>query len=176
MNEEWKDIDDYEGLYQISSLGRVKSTQYYNGTYERIMKPYIHKNGYLVVSLCKCKKKKIYLVHRLVAQAFLDNPDNYKEINHKNEVKMDNRVENLEWCNSKYNNNYGTRIKRAAEKTRNGKTSKKVYQYSLDNEFIAEYPSTREVERQTGYFRTAIGACCRGKAKTAYGYKWSYAS
>ena len=165
MNEVWKDIDGYEGLYQISSLGRVKSTQYHHGTYERILKPKKNKTGYLSVQLCKNGKIKYYYMHRLVAMAFLDNPYNYKEINHKNEVKTDNRVENLEWCDRKYNMNYGTIIE---------KTSKKVFQYTLDGEFIAEYPSTMEVHRQLGFAHTHISDCCNGRLKTAYGYIWSY--
>ena len=174
MMEEWKDIEGYEGLYQVSNCGRVKSTQYWNGTYERILTNNKDKNGYLSVALFKEGKRKWFFVHRLVAQAFLENPDNLNEVNHINENNTDNRAENLEYCSRKYNCNYGTRNQRIVEKTKNGKLSKTVYQYTLDSKFIAEYPSTQEVERQLGYSSSNIRTCCRGKQKTAYGYKWTY--
>lgn len=174
--EEWRNIDEYEGLYQVSNCGRVKSTQYYHGTYERIMKLNKRNDGYIGVQLWKNGKCKSYLVHRLVAQAFLNNPYNLTEVNHKDEDKSNNNVNNIEWCNRVYNNNYGTVKQRIAYKMTNGKLSKTVYQYTLDGEFIAEYPSTHEVERQTGFNNAYIGKCCLGKFKTAYGYIWKYAS
>ena len=180
MEEVWKDIEGYEN-YQVSNYGRVRSldrwvidkgsVRFIKGI---IKKPNTINGGYLQVPLWKNGKGKSYLVHRLVAEAFLDNPDNYKEINHKNEVKTDNRAENLEYCDRKYNVNYGTRNKVALEKLRNGKLSKKVYQYSLDGEFLAEYPSAHEVERQLGFAFQNISKCCLGKRKTAYGYVWKY--
>lgn len=174
--EEWRNIDEYEGLYQISNYGRVKSTQYHNGTYERILKPSKHTDGYPLVNFCKNRQKKWYLVHRLVAQAFIPNPNNLPCVNHKDECKTNNNVDNLEWCTRKYNSNYGTAIQRTVEKKINGKTSKKVYQYTLDGEFVSEYPSTHEVERQLGYANQNINRCCRGKRPTAYGYIWKYSS
>lgn len=168
--EIWKKINGY-GDYQVSSMGRFKSLKYGK---ERIMKLIKDSNGYLQVQLCKNGKVILYLVHRLVAQAFIDNPDNLPQVNHKNENKADNRVENLEWCDRKYNINYGTGRQRSAEKRLNGTQSKPVYQYSLDGEFVAEYPSTNEVERQLGYDQGYISKCCNGKCKTSYGYKWSF--
>lgn len=176
--EQWKDIKGYEGLYQVSNLGNVKSIEKLDSLgrlrKERILKPYMSPEGYLRLTLSKKDKQKKHLVHRLVAQAFLENPDNLSEVNHKNEDKSDNRVENLEFCDRRYNVNYGTGIQRKAEKQINGKCSKTVYQYTLNGEFVKEFPSTMEVERQLGYFQTNIGKCCLGKRKTAYGYKWSY--
>lgn len=169
--EQWKDIKNYEGLYQVSNLGRVKSLWYGK---ERILKPGMNNYGYLRVPLRKNDKRILYLVHRLVAQAFIPNPDNLPEVNHINEVKTDNRVENLEFCDRKYNNTYGTRIEQMVEKQINGKLSKTVYQYSLNGEFVAEYPSTREIERQLGFKQPSISYCCNGQRKTAYGYKWTY--
>lgn len=177
MEEIWRNIEGYEGLYQVSNMGRVRSLDRWvdnKGNSKRLIKGKILKtvgnNGYQHVLLCKNGKGKWFYVHRLVAMAFLPNPDNLPEINHISEDKTNNFYGNLEWCDRKYNVNYGTRN----EKTRNGKLSKKVYQYSLDGKFIAEYPSTKEVERQLGYKVPNISYCCNGKQKTAYGYIWKY--
>ena len=123
MQEEWRDIGGYEGLYQISNIGNVKSlgrlVNYKNKGKKwqegKILKP-LNKRGYLCVGLWKNGYIKNYSVHRLVAQAFIPNPNNLPQVNHKNEIKDDNRVENLEWCNNYYNSQYGTRNKRIAEK------------------------------------------------------------
>ena len=164
--EQWKNIEGYEGLYQISNCGRVKS--FYNGK-ELIMKLGTNEKGYSRVSLWKNHKKKDYKVHRLVAEAFLDNPDNLTEINHKDEDKSNNNVDNLEWCSHQYNINFGTAIQR-----RVNKISKTTYQYTLDGKLIREWKSTSEIEQQLGYCRGHIGKCCNGKLKTAYGYVWTY--
>lgn len=113
--EIWKDIVGYENKYQISSWGRLRNT---NG----IMKPMFASNGYLVACLWKNNKQRKFVMHRLVAQAFLENPQNYKEINHIDEDKTNNRVENLEWCSHKYNMNYGT-LKEKISKANSGKTA-----------------------------------------------------
>ena len=130
MDEIWKPVKDYEGFYEVSNLGRVRSTErtvtvYRNGkTYkwhfhQRILKQYADTSGYMTVDLHKqdggCQPK----VHRLVAEAFIPNPYKYPCINHKDEGRIDNRVENLEWCTYKYNNNYGTRPKRIGNKNTN---------------------------------------------------------
>lgn len=168
--EIWKYIDGYDD-YQVSNCGRVKSLKYGK---EKILKTYVTKIGYLYVILCKNGKSKHHLLHRLVAQAFLDNPYNLPEVNHKNEDKTDNRVENLEFCDHKYNMHYGTGRQRFSIKHKNGKLAKTVYQYTLDGVFVAEYPSTMEVQRQLGFKQPSISYCCNGKLKTAYGYKWRY--
>jgi len=170
--EEWRDIEGYEGLYKISNIGRVRSLPR-NTTKGKILKPVKQPNGYLQVLLYKNGKKKKFLIHRLVAKAFIPNPLNLPEVNHKDENKENNRVDgcvnNLEWCSAKYNVNYGTRNKRLAEKQ-----SKPVIQYDLQGNFIKEWSSGWEVQRQLGYFQGGISACCLGKQKTAYNFIWKY--
>lgn len=164
--EQWKNIKKYEGLYQCSSEGRIKSLKYGK---ERILKTGKDRGGYLFVVLCKDKKTNICRVHRLVAEAFLDNPDNLPEVNHKDENPSNNNVNNLEFCDRIYNNNYGTRKKRAASKL-----CKPTYQYTLDGELIKEWKSMMNIERELGYNSSFIGKCCNGKQEAAYGYKWSH--
>ena len=131
MQEEWRDIKDYEGLYMISSYGRVKSlgrwVNYKNKGKKwqegKILKPLVKKGGYLHVGLWKNGKLKFFTVHRLVAQAFIPNPNNLPQVNHKDENKENNFVKNLEYCDAKYNSNYGTRTKRIAEKQKAKKLS-----------------------------------------------------
>lgn len=110
--EIWKDIKGYEGLYQVSNLGRVKSLKVSKIKSERIRKSYQQSSGYISIVLCKNGKAVNHKVHRLVASAFIDNPNNLPEINHKDENKANNKVDNLEWCDSSYNKNYGTRTEK----------------------------------------------------------------
>ena len=112
----WKDVKNYEGLYQVSNLGEVRSLNYHKMNITRKMKLFKGKDGYLRINLTDGKKKKSYLVHRLVAEAFIPNPNKYLEINHKDETRDNNMVLNLEWCDRSYNNNYGTKIDRQREK------------------------------------------------------------
>lgn len=171
MEEIWRDIKGFEGSYQVSNLGQVKSLR--NGS-ERVLKPRMNVYGYMQVDLCDGKRKH-YKVHRLVAQAFLPNPDNLPQVNHKDENKTNNAVSNLEWCDGCYNTRYGSCIERRARtNTNNPKHSKTVYQYTKDGEFVNTYPSLCEVKRQTGYPKTNVSECCLGKRKSAYGYIWSY--
>ena len=114
IEEQWRPIRGYEGLYVVSNLGRVRSIGYVE---DRILKQCLNK-GYFIVTLSKCKKHTHFSVHRLVAEAFIPNPNNLPMINHRNEIKTDNRVENLEWCDCKYNCNYGSGLKRRIEKNK----------------------------------------------------------
>ena len=174
MEEEWKDIKNYEGLYQVSNWGRVKSLgNGKNYKYGRILKQSKNGRGYLFVSLCKSGKKKNYTIHRLVAETFIPNPDNLPQVNHKDENKNNNKVENLEWCTPSYNSNYGTRNKRASEKKTNGKMSKSVIQYTLDGKFVKEWVSLHECSRN-GFHHQNIILCCRGEYKQYKGFKWKY--
>ena len=164
MEEIWKDKKDYEGHYQVSNFGRVKSIKFGK---EIILKQHI-RGGYYSVNLSKNGILKIFKVHRLVAEVFLPNPNNYKEVNHKDEDKSNNVVSNLEWCDRKYNVNYGSRNKRAAEKL-----SKIVLQYDLNGNFIKEWKSIRECYRN-GFCSQHVAACCRGELKTYKGFIWRY--
>lgn len=110
--EIWKDIKGYEGLYQVSNYGNVKSLNYLRTGKERILKQGTRKGGYKRVALCNNGEMKFYLVHRLVAEVFLENPRNLPQVNHKDENSSNNHVSNLEWCTPKENSNYGTRNKR----------------------------------------------------------------
>ena len=154
MKEIWKDTK-YKN-YQVSNIGEVKNikTNY-------ILTQFTDKDGYKVVKI----KGQMRKVHRLVAEAFIDNPNNYPYVNHKDEQKDNNVVSNLEWCDAKYNNNYGTR---------NERLSKKVYQYTKDNKLIKIWKNAYEAEREEGFRRANICACCRGIVKTHKGFKWSY--
>ena len=185
-NEIWCVIQDYPN-YMVSSIGRVKSVDRFRKNKSnsvafqkgKVIKPFLADNGYLRITLQKDGKPKKFPVHRLVAEAFVPNPYNLPQVNHKNEIKTDNRVENLEWCNAKYNCNYGTGIKRRVEKQTNREDqSKCVRQYSLDGEFIKEWPSLAEIERQLGFAKPNISACCKNKygAQTRYGYIWRFAA
>lgn len=179
--EIWKDIKGYEGLYQVSSEGRVKSlerkTQHRGRLItikERLLKQSLDTKGYLMAHLYKNGIDNTLKVHRLVAEAFIDNPDNLPQVNHKSEDKTLNSVENLEWCDTKYNINYGTHNERVAKSLTNGITSKPIIQYDLDGNFIQEYPSMHEAARCLGLKQGGISMCCRGIAKTAYGFIWKY--
>ena len=182
MNEVWKDIPNYENLYQVSNLGRVKSLKKEKKRknnckqtfQEKILSQGLGENGYLTVQLFKNKIGKTFTVHKLIAQTFISNPNNYVCINHKDENKLNNCVDNLEWCTYKYNNNYNSKSKKIRLKLINGKLSKRVLQYDLQDNFIKEWESTREIERVLNYKNQSISACCLNKNKTSYGYKWCY--
>lgn len=170
MEEIWKDIEGYEGLYQVSNMGRVRSLRK-----NIILKKSITNRGYERVVLFIGNKPKGFTVHRLVAMAFIPNPDNLPQVNHKDENKTNNCAGNLEWCTQEYNHNYGTINIRISQKQLNDKNkSKVVLQYTLDGTFIKEWKSTRDVKRNLGFTHTRISECCRNIRKTAYGYIWKY--
>ena len=166
--EIWRNIKDYPD-YQVSNMGRVKSLNYNRTGKEKILKNIKNNFGYLYVRLCKDGKQKNYTIHRLVATAFIDNPNNYPIINHINEDKTDNRVENLEWCTQQYNINFGTSIERAAKNR-----SIPVLQFTKEGELVRKWESATQVERELGYNLSHISECCKGKRKTCGGYKWRY--
>ena len=170
--ETWKAIAGYEGLYEVSDMGRVKSLKFGK---ERILKPEKNNCGYLQVVLYKDGQKKIPSVHRLVAKAFIPNPNNLETVNHKDEDKTNNEISNLEWMSIKDNNNYGTRSKRASETQINDKNKSKVVQmFDRQGNLLKTFPSTNEAERVTGIYKSCISECCNGKKKSAGGYIWRY--
>lgn len=175
--EIWKDIPNYEG-YQVSNLGRVKSLERLDAIgrkrKEKILKPQMNSHGYYQVWLCKNSIQKFYIIHRLVWEAFNGSIPENMQVNHINEVKTDNRLENLNLMTAKENSNWGTRNERRVKNLINGKRSKPVLQFTLDDILVKEYPSTKQVERELGFNQGHISACCKGKRKTAYGYKWKY--
>ena len=156
-----KDIKNYEGIYGITSCGKVWSYKY-----KKFLTPRKGSHGYLQVGLRRDGEIKSYLIHRLVAMAYLPNPDNLPMINHKDENKTNNCLQNLEWCDNSYNINYGTRNKRVSN-------SKKIpiLQYDLNGNFIKEWPSALDVGKEVSGH---ICDCLKGRQKTAYGYLWFY--
>lgn len=175
--EEWRNVVGYEGIYQVSNMGRVKSLGNNKTRKDKILRQTKFKNGYLIVNLCKEGKYKTCYVHRLVGNAFLENPNGYRCYNHKNEIKTDNRAENLEPCTQKYNANYkNAQAKRVAStnyKLIAEKLSRQVYQYTKDGELVAIWQSIAECGRQ-GYNQGNVSACCNGERKSHKGYIWSY--
>lgn len=177
MKEIWKEIKDYPN-YMVSNMGRVKSLNYHRTDKEKILKQEIIKNGYCRVALCKEGKQKKYLVHCLVCTAFLPNPDNLPQVNHKDENKQNNCASNLEYCNAKYNSNYGTkpeRISKALKGKPNIVLSKSILQLSKSgNIILRKWDSARQVEKELGINHSNIIQCLKGKYKTCGGYKWMY--
>ena len=180
MEEVWKDIYfeengveyDYRGLYQVSNIdGKIKSLKFGK---EKMLKAGKRKDGYEFVILCKDGKQKNFLIHRLVAYMFIENddPECKTEVNHIDENKENNCVENLEWCTREYNNNYGTRNERLGKAS--GKTrSKKVIGYSLTDTKVIILQSTKQAKK-FGFNQGCICECCNGKRKSHKGYKWFY--
>lgn len=179
----------YDGIeyesYQVSNLGRIMSLNYHREGRADLMNPRKRKDGYLQVNLRKNGIRKTFQVHRLVAETFLENPENKPEINHIDEDKTNNFVflnedgsvdkekSNIEWSTHKNNCNHGTRNERMRETLTNGKLSKPVLQLSLDGEIIREWPSVSEVGRN-GFSKGHVAACCNGKEKTYKGFLWMY--
>lgn len=166
MEEIWKTIDDYPN-YMVSNMGRVKSLRYGK---EKILKGVKDRYGYLIIRLYKDRKGKNYFIHRLVAQAFIPNPNNLPQVNHKDEDKTNNIVANIEYCDSRYNNNYGTHNERMAKAL-----SIPILQFSKTGEFIRRWESAKQAQRELGINHSNISECCKGKLKSAGGYKWGYA-
>ena len=189
MKEIWKDVKGYEGSYQVSNLGNVKSLDriitHRNGrkfnVKGKMLTPKKHTGGYSQVCL---SKRNYRYIHRLVAEVFIPNPENLPEVNHKDENKKNNHAENLEWCTSKYNTNYGTCIQRMVSNMDYSKTTiaahnankKPVLQFDKNGNFIKKWDCASDAER---YLRNKITGfickCCKGEHKFAYGFVWKYA-
>ena len=192
MNKEiWKDVKDYEGLYQVSNLGRVKRLEWkrfslgkWQTIKEKVLKQTIGTTGYWHISLNKNGSHNTYKVHRLVARAFIPNPDNLPCINHKDNNPLNNKVENLEWCTYKYNNNYKDHNKKLSQSRLGKKASDETRQKLRDSnpkmlsvqciETEIIYKSINEASRKTRVDASAISKVCKGKYKTAGGFHWKY--
>lgn len=159
MNEILKDVVGYEGLYVVSNQGNIYSLNYKRTGKVVKLKPGIDKDGYLQVSLFKNGEVK-RRIHRLVAEAFIPNPKNLPEINHKDKNRQNNYVNNLEWCTNQYNIDYSL--------------AKQVLQYDLSGNLINVWKSTMEIQRCLGFFHGNISKCCLGIYKTSYGFIWRY--
>ena len=182
--ENWKDIENYEGFYQVSNLGRVRSLErdiyYPNGTVhhlkEKILASNLDRHGYQYVNLYKNGEGKKMLVHRLVAMAFIPNPENNPQVNHKDENPLNNFVENLEWCTASYNTNYGTRNERMIQNRRSYKLgnhpqAKSVFCEELNKTFDC----AKRAGEELGIDVSSIVKVCKAKAKIAGKLHWKYA-
>lgn len=177
MEEIWKDIKGYEGYYQISNLGRVKSLPRLHKKWdghnyickEKILKQAVNTGGYHFVELFKNGIGRITLVHKLVAESFVPNPKNLPELNHIDEVKTNNRADNLEWCNHLYNMRYGTRTQRAIEPQ-----CKTTLMLSKEGKVLRRFKSLNGAARELGIEASGICICISGKIKSYKGYVWKY--
>ena len=190
MKEVWKDVQGYEGLYEISNYGRVKSwhkTKHCtpNGY---LLKPSVNVPGYIYYGLKKDGHRKNFLCHRLVGMHFIDNPNDYPQINHMDENPKNNRVDNLEWCTPHYNTNYGTGIERRKQNTdyafimkkidwveRAKKYYKKIEQLTTNGQLIKKWDAIIFAGESLNIPCSNITMCCKGRIKTAGGYVWRYA-
>lgn len=179
--EIWKSIENFD-KYEISNYGNVRSKVIHRSKNEnvpprisyRYLKPSI-KRGYATVQISNNYYILTRLIHRLVAKAFIPNPNNLPQVNHKDEDTLNNCVDNLEWCTNEYNSNYGTRNERIGKTAkRNMKLAKPVLQYDLNGNLIKEWFSLEQITRETEFRKPNISKCCHEKSNTAYGFKWKF--
>ena len=177
INEEWRPVIGYYGLYEASNMGRVRALKWHRGNITHILKPCKDSSGYYQVALYKDGTRKLKMVHRLVAEAFIPNPNNYPCINHKDYDTTNNCVDNLEWCSYSYNNNYGNGPQKRRNTLLNRKDhSKPVCQYSLDGKLIKTYPSIKEAARQINGNEGTISSLCNNYKwrRTYKNFKWGF--
>lgn len=181
--EVWKDVSRFEGFYQVSNLGRIKSVDriitdrnrpnrciFHEG---RIIRQSVDKVGYYSLHLSVKSKVSVKRVHRIVAEAFIPNPDNFPCINHKDETRTNNSASNLEWCTHKYNTNYGTCIERIRNKNiLRTDMGTPIYQYSLDGSFVCRHDSISSIERSLGFSKRSIRQVLDGVHASSHGYIW----
>ena len=166
MQEIWRTMKEHSN-YEVSNLGKIK-----NKTTGRIRKTSINNKGYEQFIIYIDKKQKSFYVHRVVANNFLENFNNLPEVNHKDENKLNNCVDNLEWCDGCYNLHYGTRIERIINKKK--PLYIKIIQKDKNKNIIKIWENIDEIVCNNNYHRSNIYKCCQGKLKTAYGYIWNY--
>lgn len=181
----WRDIPGYEGLYQVSNTGKVRSLNYRRSKKTKILKQHTNKYGYKLIGLNKMGKRTGYAVHRLVAICFISNPNNLTEVNHKDENKTNNTVWNLQWCDRTYNNNYGTRKEKVScnmvgkNKGKNSSKAKPILMFTLNGTFIKRFDCIADACEYLGKNINSSGNisnCAKAKPghESCYGYKWLY--
>lgn len=179
MEEIWVDIKDYEGLYQVSNWGRVKSLERYDAlgrlVEEKILKEIINSSGHLHVILSKNGVEKHYYIHQLVANAFLPNIENKPIVHHIDHNPQNNNVENLIWLTKKEHSAEHPERNEAIGKAARKACSKHINQFTRDGLFVRAWYSSMDIQRELGYDNSAIIKCCQGKRNTAYGSIWKYA-
>lgn len=180
IKEVWLDVKNYEGLYQVSNKGNVRSMDRIvaSGKGFRLhkgilLRKYKTNFGYYRLSISVNQKQKTFLVHRLVAEAFIPNPENLPEVNHKDENKLNNEPYNLEWCTSHYNINYGTATHRRKETLKFTSCCKKVIQLDFDGNVIKIWRSASEAGRN-GFNTVGVARCARGERSKYKNFKWKY--
>lgn len=172
MTEIWKDIEGFEGRYQISNLGNVKSLRYGGRGEPKNLVPKVNNKGYEWVELFANGKKSYRQIHRLVAAAFIPNPNNEPVINHKDENIRNNCVDNLEWCDQGYNTRYSLNLHHRERSIR--KHKRPIAQIDKNGNTVKIWDYSRQVEKEGNMSQWSILQCCAGKRKTAYGYTWHY--
>lgn len=173
MNEEWKSIDNFE-TYEISNFGRVRHIDFPCVGKIHYLSQKVNNKGYAWVELRNGKDKKCCLIHRLVANAFIDNLNGYECVNHKDENPLNNKVDNLEWCTASYNVRYSMRRHPDRFPSAPLKYKSKILQFNADGSLVKEWNSLSDLKK-AGYHGYAITECCKGNRKTAYQYKWQFA-
>lgn len=173
--EKWKEINGYEGLYMISNYGNVKSLNYKNHGTEKILTPKKNNKGYFGVELFSNGIGKYFLVHRLVASAFVDNKENLPVVNHIDENKLNNNSENLEWCTYSYNTSYSlNKRKEIRGLKRKSKYNSKVLMKDFDGNVLSVFENISDVKDKLNFNYWSIRQCCMKNRKQAYGYKWEF--
>lgn len=181
MQEIWKDIPNYEGRYQVSNLGNIKSLSFKNQNFESLLKPSLNSSGYYKVELYKDKKSKVFYVHRLVATVFIPNPENKSEVNHIDGNKINNIVSNLEWNTISENQKHAIKHKLRTSSPMLGRfgklnpSSKPILQYDFNGNLIKRWDSIADIERELGINRSCISNNLIGNNKTSHGFVWEYA-
>jgi hypothetical protein len=178
MQEIWKEVHGYEGIYEVSNIGNIRSLKFNK---IKDIRPGLNTSGYFIVALCKNNNQITKKLHRLIAKSFIDNPENKPCINHKDGNKINNNISNLEWCTFSENNQhaYDIGLKKGTTylKGKFGKDhhlSMAIIQLSKDNEILNEFGSIREAQRKTGILKSGISRVCRMERKTAGGFIWKF--